>query len=83
MDLTRRPLHVSNAGASLELGRVPLFAYGRRAAATPPRWLDIPGAPVSSPSSARELHTAVGETLRAWWGETAPPTHAFPVQHAA
>ena len=23
-----------------------------------------------SPSSARELQTAVGETLRAWWHET-------------
>jgi hypothetical protein len=27
---------------------------------------------VPAPSSLRELRTAVGETLRAWWAETAP-----------
>lgn len=77
VDATRRPLHVSNAGASLELGRVPLFAYGWRASASPPRWLDFPGAPVTPPTTARELHTAVAETLRAWWDETATPGHGF------
>jgi 3',5'-cyclic-AMP phosphodiesterase len=70
LDLSRRPLHVSNAGASLELGRVPLLAYGLRAGWAEPRWLTFTDAPVPSPSSARELHTAVGETLRAWWLET-------------
>ena len=83
VDVTRRPLHVSNAGASLELGRVPLFAYGRCASSTPPRWLDFPGTPVTPPSSARELHTAVGETLRAWWGETAEPGCGFAQREAA
>ncbi|MBF5041631.1 metallophosphoesterase [Aggregicoccus sp. 17bor-14] len=72
LDLSRRALHVSNAGASLELGRVPLVSYGLRAglASPEPRWLTFTDAPVASPSSARELRTAVGETLRAWWDET-------------
>jgi predicted phosphodiesterase len=78
VSLTRRALHLSNAGASLELGRVPLFTYGLRAqardAAAAPRWLTFTDAPVPAPSSLRELRTAVGETLRAWWAQTAPGT---------
>ncbi|MBF5043382.1 metallophosphoesterase [Aggregicoccus sp. 17bor-14] len=69
---TGRPLHVSNAGATLELGRVPLFAPGPCAAAGPgARWLPFTEAPLAPLSSAQELRTAVGETLRAWRQEAA------------